>query len=211
MIDKEISILVEDCFSTSKRKEVGWPEVLVPQLLEQWAERVKLIIYALENTSEGSILEIGTEFGDFTSMYLILMEKLGIFRNLITIDPYETNSFIYLFMVNKLARISLELYNKKMGDERIWRHYLIPDTLFMYEIYPLLPPNETKYCFALLDGPHDAPSALKEVDFFSNKIVMNGVMLIDDFSKDSPVWDALTNLGWETGKFSNHIYGRRTV
>ena len=88
---------------------------------------------------------------------------------------------------------------------------MIPDTIFMNEVYPLLPPNENKYCFALLDGPHDDPSVLKEVNFFSDKIVTNGVMMIDDFGEQNSMWETINKSGWERGSFSNHIYAiRRT-
>ena len=165
----------------------------------------KLFLEVLRETKrKGAVLEIGVHNGGSSLLWMTLMGKSNNLRHMITIDPYILYPTLYCETIMYLSRNAVDI-----GLQ--WMHYSVPDTMFFDSVFSILPEDQKKYAFCYLDGPHDHESVVREVEFFRDKMVPKGVMLIDDISLHSPTGKAAKQLcaDFEIGKLPNQIWLRR--
>lgn len=153
-------------------------------------QRVYPFLNSLELSKdiECSALELGTYGGETALLWMELMLLSKIIKPLVTIDAHNIPGYkdYYITSMNKMGSKAYEMF-VITDNPAIWRHYPVLDTLFMDYIYETLPFNFLKrYFFVNLDGPHDTESIIKEFDFFYDKIIPGGSIIIDDTGVQDP-------------------------
>ncbi len=178
---------------------------------ERLTALAECFVWALKDSTEGGVLEIGVLEGVSSLMFMDIMHKLDDLRPFQAVDcfdpeigpGYQDEYFsTFRMMLNKA---------ECMGRRFVWRFYPISDKAYMQCVHPLLTGKFQKYIFVSLDGPHDTESVYQEVDFFAYHVLPGGYIIIDDFSLEDDLGPMIERrlVGWKLANMPNSIMCRR--
>jgi hypothetical protein len=145
---------------------------------------------------EGIVCEIGLrDCGGMGVMMVGCLDNNDTDHNFIAIDPYggisymwQENVRVFTDYTNKMKNKALKnLYNFCESNNLNFNLYCMEDTEFFKRFEDGVPTYknkekviENKYALVHFDGPHTVYDIIKEVDFFSNKMSVGGMLVFDD-------------------------------
>ena len=180
---------------------------------EGFDEILKRFSDILENSKcDSPIIEIGTNKGGSALCFLEVLKHHNRTNWFYTVDPYGsipyhnggfvTQEFVYPNSLyrNSMKEISLFCCYNELNHH----HFKTKSEEFINNIYPnfvqydIIEKKFDKFLFVFLDGSHDVDVVIKEVMFFCDKLEPNGMIIVDDLTKDegayTSVISAITSL-----------------
>lgn len=146
---------------------------------------------------EGMSCELGLRRGGGTRMILDAFIAVGAYKNHVAVDPW--GNIDYLTTEKNHVRLATDYTNdmRALCMTELFLYYRgkpvnvkvenMTDTEFFKRFHDYVPfydnsgtVNETHYCLAHLDGPHDSDVVIDEARFFSPRMHAGAMLVCDD-------------------------------
>ena len=154
-------------------------------LVERAVERVQDLA--------GMFLEIGTRRGGSLQIIADKTLSIGVSRIIVSVDPYGNILYNdgrqitrYDYTNDMRNRALSDLYGYAIGKQIHLIAFTLTDQDFFNLFASGVPVYENErrvlnqYAFAFLDGPHDAESILKEIEFLTPRMPRGANIVIDN-------------------------------
>ena len=163
----------------------------------------------------GICLEIGTRRAGSTKIIIdTLLANGDSGRSIVCLDPYgsilyaaEEGKKLRIDYTNQMRKDTLcNLHRYARGREVDVYLLILEDTEYFaryadgYPIYDYTKRVINEYAMVFFDGPHDAESVMKEIEFFQPRTPGGGMWVFDDitcYPHDQVIESRLFELGWK--------------